>query len=519
MSISSACCSSIDAPAFRLHGKVGDAMSNQLHRRLAYRTGGGGTDTTSDSFWDSTDFSTVHVVSSMELYRKQWYRTGDGRVSNPYVMAQRIEQFFGPSYGCPDALFLTGGTDPIIMFGEADGGRATNAARLYMSQLFRVHDFTGIGDRLAANQIAGNVRRVSLDPMYAEFVNPTTASHLLSGTVARDVSGVHWYFVQTRNTTGNFFKRVGYIPLDLESGTHEAVTTIYNHERRGGVNVAYDRVTIPTDYGIRIIHAVSPNGGFPLEAETISMFASQKPPGTYQYYQGETATTATTNNSAAAIRVPSVNRELWDFTLAALETGDMSPAGYFTDNVPIWMQCVDSGQKMVFLSTTTSSGQALSIRTMSDPWSVRTLSTTTTSRAMTDFTAIVNAELGLSYSRFCWTWFKFSTDGKKLIMMTCDGVLAKFLLSTAYDLSTMTLQTAVRLLAQDDTAAPSVMFSVNNTMPSTYVGTAERLRQPIIASDIDLDGLSLIISVGRYRQRDTSNMFPPYSNRIVQYRL
>ena len=137
---------------------------------------------------------------------------------------------------------------------------------------------------------------------------------------------------------------------------------------------------------------------------------------------------------------------------------------------------------------------------------------------MTDFQAEVCAAVGTSSMWIQWIWFKFSPDGKKLILVSHCGVVAKFRLTDAYDLATMTLQTAVRLPAQPDLASPPIMYRWSTSSLSTYAGTSRELRNPIRSVDLDPDGQSLIISVGAVVSNYTAGI-PPFANSIVQYRL
>lgn len=489
-------------------------MSNQLHRRLAYRTGGTGTDTTSGSFWDSSDFSTAHAVSHMDLFKRYMTYSGSGTAADPYRLYPADETSWIPGIGCPEALFLTGGTDPVIMFSATVVRAGSAGTRITLGNSFRAHDFIGTGERLAANPILGNVSKRCNQPMYASYSDPTFVSSLCTSCVTRDHSGVHWYFLQSSNATGNFYKNAGYTPFRLSS---DSPGEPYHRQNPGGDGSGYNRVNIPTNYGIRILHYATPSGGYPLEAERTAMVASTKEPGSYTYYWGTNPNPATDNANVATMRAEN-NRQAWDFTLLALEARDFSPANYFTNNAPISMQCLDSGQKMAFLSAISTNGQALSLRTMTVPWDIQTLSTTTTERAMTDFQAEVCAAVGTSSDWIQWIWFKFSPDGKKLILVSHCGVVAKFLLTNAYDLATMALQTAVRLPAQPDLVSPPIMYRWSTRSISTYVGTDSDLRNPIRSADIDPDGQSLVVSVGEQASNNTGGI-PPFANSIVQYRL
>ena len=488
-------------------------MSNQLHRRLAYRTGGTGTDTASDSFWDSSDFSTAHVVSHMDLFKRYMTYSGSATAADPHRLYPADETYWVPGYGCPEALFLTGGTDPVIMFSATVTEAGSDGKQITLGNSFRAHDFIGTGERLAANPILGNVSKRCNQPMYSSGNDPVFASYLCASCTTRDHSGVHWYFLQSSNATGDFYKNAGYASYD----PYYSPSNPYQHQNPGGDGSGYNRVNIPTNYGIRILHYATPSGGYPLEAERTAMVTSTKEPGSYTFYEG-TGTTPRTDNARVGVMRALYNRQAWDFTLLALESQDFSPANYFTNNAPISMQCLDSGQKMAFLSAISTNGQALSLRTMTSPWDIKTLSTTTTERAMTDFQAEVCAAVGSSSAWIQWIWFKFSPDGKKLILVSHCGVVAKFRLTNAYDLATMTLQTAVRLPAQPDLASPPIRYRWSTYSISTYVGTNRELRNPIRSVDLDPDGQSLIISVG---ERVSNNMtgIPPFANSIVQYRL
>lgn len=488
-------------------------MSNQLHRRLAYRTGGTGTDTTSDSFWDSSDFSTAHVASHMDLFKRYMTYSGSATAADPHRLYPADETSWIPGYGCPEALFLTGGTDPVIMFSATVIEAGSDGKQIPLGNSFRAHDFIGTGERLAANPILGNVSKRCNQPMYSLYNDPVFASYLCASCVTRDHSGVHWYFLQSSNATGDFYKNAGYTPFVTSDPSGDP----YQHQNPGGAGSGYNRVNIPTNYGIRILHYATPSGGYPLEAERTAMVTSTKEPGSYTFYQG-TSTTPCTDNARVGVMRAHSNRQAWDFTLLALEAQDFSPANYFTNNAPVSMQCLDSGQKMAFLSAISTNGQALSLRTMAVPWDIKTLSTTTTERAMTDFQAEVCAAVGSSSAWIQWIWFRFSPDGKKLILVSHCGVVAKFRLTNAYDLATMALQTAVRLPAQPDLASPPIRYRWSTYSISTYVGTDRNLRNPIRSADIDPDGQSLVVSVGEKATNNT-NGIPPFADSIVQYRL
>lgn len=474
-------------------------MSNQLHRRLAFRIGGGGTDVSTDSFWDSTDLSTVKLYSHLQFRTRYKSRIGSGTVSNPYRPSDSISLTVHDTVG--SFLLLGTGTDPIVVFGMAS---KMDRQHFYTGDLFRSYKFTGRGDSLARSKINGNLDIFSSEYAYTTSDNTrTTISQLCPGCVTCDQARMHWYFLQYSNETSEVYRvrNAGYTPM--YSGAYTTATPT--------------RVVSPvsTNYGMRILHVkASPGDLYPYESKRNSMMTTYMNPGDYTY--GSAGTTV--NTAEYGMRRPESNRDLWDFTLEALENRDMSPSGYFTNNAPGHMQIVDGGTKMFFLSMLSSNGQELSYRSLTSEYDIRTLSTTATTRSMTDFQTEICSALGIDNGRLQWVWFKFHVDGKKLFLMTADGILAKFHLVNAFDISTMSL-VSVTMIPAHEYANTGIRFQRSTySGPSTFNWEYD-YRRPILSADIDPEGQSLIVAVGEYRYVNESVQFPPMANSLIQYRL
>lgn len=472
-------------------------MSNLLHRRLAYRTGGGGqTDVSSDSFWDASDLSTARIYSHLEIYKQFKYRVGSNTVADPYRLADNFEN--NPLLGIGGSLFVSGGTDPLVVFGFMN--TASYHGRVTVGNLFRRFNYVGTGDSWARSKIHDTISPLSAGPVYTSSDDPSTLASLLVPCVTRDTSGRHWYFMQVSNETAAQFryKNAGFVPVGSPTETSPTRTT----------------AAVTTNVGTRILHVENTSGNvFPREAAINSMLTSYKAPGDYTFGSGGTARSTT----SYGFKAPYGNRDVWDFTLTALENQDYSPSGYFTNDIPVFMQVCDGGTKMFFLSITTTNGQALSCRSMTTAYDITTLSTTNTTRALTDFQAAACSAIGSSSTRIPWTWFKFSPDGKKLLLLAACGILAKFSLTNAFDLATMSLVSVVRLPAHE--TLPQLKYVWGTTLPSTYSGVDGTLCRPICGADIDPEGQSLVVMVGTYRYVGNSDFASPMANRLVQYRL
>lgn len=472
-------------------------MSNQLHRRLAFRTGGGATpDVSTDSFWETTDLSTARIYSHLEVYKRFKRRIGSGTSADPYKMTDDFET--NPLWGVGSALFVSGGTDPLVVFGFAT--TPSYHGRLSSGNLFRRFNFVGQGDSWARTKIHDTVSPTSGGFIYTSNDDPTTIASLLTPCVTRDVSGQHWYFMQISNDTQvtSRYENTGFVPMNSIGETSPNRTT----------------ANVTTNYGIRILHVENTSGNmYPRESTINSMLTAFAAPGEYTYGSSGTAKSYV----SYGMKSPYGNRDLWDFTLTALKNHDMSPSGYFTNDVPICMQVVDGGSKMFFLSITVTNGQALSCRSMTSAYDITTLSTTNTTRALTDFQAEVCAAIGASNSRIPWTWFKFHPDGKKLFLLANCGILAKFSLTNAFDLSTMSLVSAVRLPAHE--TFPDLHFAWGTGFPNTYSGTDSYMCRPITGADMDPEGQSLVVMTSSYRYTANSDVATPMANRFVQYRL
>jgi len=472
-------------------------MSNQLHRRLAFRAGGGAsTDVSTDSFWETTDLSTARIYSHLEVYKRFKRRVGSGTTASPYNMTDDFET--NPLYGVGAALFVSGGTDPFVVFGWAS--TPSYHGRVSTGNSFRRFNFVGQGDSWARTKIHDTISPVSGGFVYTSNDDPTTLASLLTPCVTRDVSGQHWYFMQISNETAVQYRyeNTGYTPLSSVGETSPTRTT----------------ANVTTNYGIRILHVENTPGNlYPRETTVNSMLTTLAAPGEYTYGSSGTGK----NYGSYGMKNPTGNRDLWDFTLTALKNQDMSPSGYFTNDVPICMQVVDGGSKMFFLSVTVTNGQSLSCRSMTSEYDITTLSTTNTTRALTDFQAEVCAAIGASNQRIPWTWFKFHPDGKKLFVLANCGILAKFSLTNAFDLSTMSLVSAVRLPAHE--TFPDLHFVWGTGFPNTYSGTDSYLCRPITGADMDPEGQSLVVMTSSYRYTANSDVATPMANRFVQYRL
>jgi len=472
-------------------------MSNQLHRRLAFRAGGGvNPDVSTDSIWDSSDLSSMRVYSHLELYKRYKASTGTTSSTNPWRFLDNHET--NPLYGVGGALFVAGGTSPIVVFGG--GGIGAYTAYTTSGQLFRRHEFTNVGESWARTKIAGHLEPLTTAFTYNNTNDPDTISSLLHPCTTRDVAGRHWYFFQTANQTdaSHRYENTGFVPISSYSETTPTRTT----------------ANVTTNYGARILHVEATVGdNFPLESATAAMQSVFAEPGEYTY--GAAGTVKTYNSWG--FKSPFGNRDLWDFTLKALKNQDMSPAGYFTNNFPIRMQVVDGGSKMFFLSAISVDGQALSMRSMTSEYDITTLSTTNTTRAMTDFQASICEALGYSSRVILWIWFKFSPDGKKLLLLSNGGILAKFSLSNGFDLSTMSLVSAVWLPAHE--YVTSVKFVWDTGRPSSFTGQDRYITAPILAADIDPEGQSLLVMVSGWRSYSSTGLTTPMPTRLVQYRL
>lgn len=477
-------------------------MSNQLHRRLAFRTGGGVSDVSTDSFWDTTDLSSAHVYSHMQVYARRRGYTGSGTVSDPY--RPTVSHIGIPYYGVGSSVFLGTGTDPIVTFGT---GEHISSQNLFLLDLFKSYKYIGRGDSLSRSPINGNVDALSSEYAYTTADNggeSSTISFLAPNCVTCDQARMHWYFLQRGNSTQEIYrvKNSGYIPY---YGANFSTTTPTRTVAK-----------VTTNYGLRILHVQNRSGDlYPLEADKNSMMTTFMDPGKYTY--GTNGTTV--NNGAYGMRRPTSNRNLWDFSLKALEDGDMSPAGYFTGNAPVRMQIVDGGTKMFFLSFLSSNGQELSCRPLTSQFDIRTLSTTATTRSMTDFQSEVCQSLGRSNSRLQWIWFKFHMDGKRLFFLTADGILAKFHLTNAFDMSTMSLVSVTDLPAHDYKGSGIKFEDSTYSGPSSYEATDERFFNPIMGADIDPEGQSLIVAISPMRYVGSTAPHPPMANSFVQYRL
>ena len=478
-------------------------MSNQLHRRLAFRTGGGGSDVSTDSFWDTTDLSSVRVYSHMQVRPRLLGYTGKGTTSDPYRPTESYNKV--PYYGVGSSVFLGTGTDPIVTFGT---GEHIGSQILYLLDMFKSYKYIGRGDSLSRSPINGNVDAFSSEFAYTTVDNSigaTTISWLAPNCVTCDQARMHWYFLQRGNDTADYqrVKNSGYLPYyGSNYSTATPTRTIAN---------------VTTNYGLRILHVQSRSGDlYPLEADKNSMMTTFMNPGEYTY--GSSGTTV--NRGDYGIRRPSSNKNLWDFSLKALEDGDMSPAGYFTGNAPVRMQIVDGGTKMFFLSFLSSNGQELSYRPLMSQFDIRTLATTATTRSMTDFQSEVCQAVGVSNSRLQWIWFKFHVDGKRLFFLTADGILAKFRLTNAFDLSAMSLVSATVLPAHDYKSSGITFERSTFAGPSTYDSSYNgNYFNPIMGADIDPEGQSLIVTISPMRYVDGTAPHPPMSNSFVQYRL
>lgn len=488
-------------------------MSNQLHRRLAYRTGeGSGTDVSTSSFWDTADLSTVRVYSHLEVYQRYLTAEGSGTVNDPW-RASSPRVVTKPACGVGHSLFLGSGTDPVVVYGRCSSAPnlpydyGTFGVDLDYGSLLRSFSFIGRQeDSVARSKINGNLDNLASLPGYcndgasADYYNTRAVSRLVTATATCDPARMHWYFLQTSNSVGNFYTNGGYVPFRSPATTTPTRTT----------------VNVPSDYGLRILHVRGDAGDFyPLEQSTRRMMTSFARPGTYYYG----ADGRLSDDKSWGRLPPLYNRELWDFSLKALRDGDMSPAGYFTGGAPIAMQVVDGGTKMFFLSIT--KGQSLYCRNMTMEFDIRTLSAAYSTRDMTDFQPGVNEMIGRpSTSSIPWTWFKFDVTGRKLLILSVDGVLAKFALANAYDLSTLSLVTAVILPASEYTGSGVTFESAaSKVIPVTYTGQTTNVKAPITAADVDAEGQTLLISVGLVAEFISSSESPPMASRLVQYRL
>lgn len=527
-------------------------MSVQLHRRLAYRTGSGDadTDTQSASFWDSTDYSSIHLESRMYLAGKSRLLS-QGSSDRPYKYDYNSigwsSSGYDVRYYAPHAIFLGNDSTPLVTFsgvlyvrGYSDGGSGLYNERkgTSMDSLFSAYDYRGSGSSLTTSKIARNVSRFPRSPKYFSgnsvdvsssssyeyaWEKASLPSGLIPSTMSCTSDRMHWYVVQAGNYAGTFYTNGGYVECAL--GDRSLTSYLSAVKKRCTAH------TISTDYGMRILHIKSTGGGiYPLQSSFESMMSSFAAPGTFTRL-----TTDTGYSKDYGFLHPSINREKWDFTLDALCNGDVSPAGYFTNDMPVHMQVCDGGTKMFFLSVVSTNGRQLSMRTFEKngemvPYDITNLSAVPTSCSLDLFSQDVCDALGITSTYFTWHWFKFNPLGDVLILLSPDGVLAKFKLTSAFDLNTLSLVTAVRLPVL---VAGEYLQSDRNTdkfFPSYYTKwntflatTSHNITYPVMAADIDPEGNSLIVSIGpecQYTSDGTFYTIPARNaNMIVQYRL
>lgn len=527
-------------------------MSVQLHRRLAYRTGSGSTDidTQSASFWDSTDYSSIRLESRMYLAGRSRLLSS-GSATSPYKYNYNVigssSSGYNVQYYVPHAIFLGNGSTPLVTFSGLkyyDNSGLYNAYEgVRMDALFAAYDYCGGGSSLTTSKIARYVSRFPRNPRYfgkdTKKVNVNNGdawgenilpSGLIPATMSCTSDRMHWYVFQRGNYTGTFYTGGGYVECGV-SGDSLTGSLASKVKSRCTAH------TISTDYGMRILHIKSTGGGiYPLQASVERMMSSFAAPGTF--------TKLTTNAEYSedyGFLLPSINREKWDFTLDALCNGDVSPAGYFTDDMPVHMQVCDGGTKMFFLSVVSTNGRRLSMRTFEKngemtPYDITNLSAVSTDCSLDLFRGAVCDALGVASTYFTWHWFKFNPLGNVLILLSPDGVLAKFKLTSAFDLNTLSLVTAVRLpmlvageyLPSDGNS--DKFLPLYYTKWSAYLGGGNSsanysniITYPVMAADVDPEGNSLIVSIGPscYYTSDNVTYTSParHANMIVQYRL
>lgn len=518
-------------------------MSVQLHRRLAYRTGSGSTDidTQSASFWDSTDYSSIHLESKMYLSdRYRWvYKVSE---YSPYQYNYNTIYYPGDGYDirryASHAIFLGNESAPLVTFSgqgwDEHSGLYNSGTAFSFKASFAAYDYCG-GSSLTTSKIARCVSRYPRNPRYFSDISSDSSgggpsqyvwkynvfpSGLVPSTMCCTSDRMHWYVFQRGNSTGTFYTGGGYVECGIVK------YNLVNWETQ--VKSRCTPHTISTDYGMRILHIRSTGGVYPLQSSVESMMSSFAAPGTYPCI----ATNSGLDKDYGFL-IPTMNREKWDFTLDALVNGDVSPAGYFTDDMPVHMQVCDGGTKMFFLSVVSTNGRQLSMRTFEKsgkqtPYDITNLSEGVTSYSLDLLRNDVSKALGVASTYFTWHWFKFNPLGTVLILLSPDGVLAKFKLNDAFNLDTISLVTAVRL----PLLAPGEYLPSNSSsqkLPLYYTALAtftaessKRISYPVMAADIDPDGNSLVISMGPYYNASTNSdasKLVRNANMIVQYRL
>lgn len=520
-------------------------MSVQLHRRLAYRTGSGSTDTDtqSASFWDSTDYSSIHLESKMYLSGR--YRVVD-RVSEYSPYQYNYNAIYIPGDGddtrlfAPHAIFLGNESTPLVTFsGQGWDGHSGlyrgNSTAFSFKASFAAYDYCGSGSSLTTSKIARYVSRYPRNPRYFKDISDDSSgggpsqstwkynafpSGLVPSTMCCTSDRMHWYVFQSGNSTGTFYTGGGYV---------ECGVVKYDLANSWGTQVKSRCTahTISTNYGMRILHIRSTGGIYPLQSSVESMMSSFAAPGTFPLLS-----TNSDFDKDYGFLIPTMNREKWDFTLDALVNGDVSPAGYFTDDMPAHMQVCDGGTKMFFLSVVSVNGRQLSMRTFEKsgkqtPYDITNLSEGVTSYSLDLLHEDVSKALGVESRYFTWHWFKFNPLGTVLILLSPDGVLAKFKLTDAFNLSTISLVTAVRLpllapgeyLPSDGNKKLPLYYS---TLATFTASSSQKISYPVMAADIDPDGNSLVISMGPYYNASTNSddsKLVRNANMIVQYRL
>lgn len=528
-------------------------MSVQLHRRLAYRTGSGDTDTDtqSASFWDSTDYSSIRLESKMYLADK-WRGLSKGSTYRPYKNDFDTIYVSGTNqnvqYGVPHAIFLGNDSTPLVTF-SGQGFYGGTSGLYNPNDVFRAdasfaaYDYCGGGSSLTTSKIAQYVSRFPRSPRYFGSMGLTSGtkitnvwqyyvfpSGIIPSTMCCTSDRMHWYVFQSGNATGTFYTGGGYVECGLAEVYNMAGNYLTEVKSRCTAH------TISTDYGMRILHIKATGGGiYPLQSSFESMMSSFAAPGTFTHL-----TTNSDYSKDYGFLIPTMNREKWDFTLDALCNGDVSPAGYFTNDMPVHMQVCDGGTKMFFLSVVSVNGRQLSMRTFEKsgeqaPYDITNLSEGVTSYSLDLLHEAVSKALGVESRYFTWHWFKFNPLGTVLILLSPDGVLAKFKLNDAFNLDTISLVTAVRLpLLAPGEYLPSdgnTRIPLYYTNQSKFLGRSDgysdsystSITYPVMAADIDPDGNSLIVSIGptcSYVSDNKTYTIPmKNANMIVQYRL
>lgn len=497
-------------------------MGYQLNRRRAYRSGGGGgADVSTTSLWDAADLSGITMYSEVRGLAHRFRATYYNSSANPYdtfSTESGYDLFGGPLLEeamTPHALWLTGGTNDLITCGSFNDARISrststvqgswslnsNSARDYMGyadrrtahNLFHRFRFTDVTELAASTKMGDTLDRVEVNPSYWDREDPpTTVSSIVPHVIAVDPAFRHWYLVQSRNeTTAMYYDGVAY-----SAGSPDAIS--------GAKSKKFSNL------GFRILQVDTASGMFPGETGIGTILQSYSPPDSGSKHPKVLNFTA--------------NRDKWDPTFMALNGGSYSPSGFFANDYPICMQVSADGSRMAFLSITSTNGQQLSTRRMTEEFDIRSLSSALSARSMTDFQDAVMTRIGLSSGVIAWHWFKFSPGGDKLFLLSQQGILAKFHLTDSWDLATMELIDAVRLPATAGRKPWAYFYPYSNGIPTTNTYTSSSyMYGPVVAADIDPDGQTLLISVANRYRNQSSNTYsmsvPGGGYRLVQYRL